>query len=449
MPFSSINFLVVLPALVLAYWLLPMAAKRAWLLVASLVVYLAAGWSDLLLLVAVTSANWLSSVAFPRSRLAPKALILGDVLVLGWFKYRYFVAGLLGGGADGAGSLVIPLGISFYTFQLISYQVEILRGIIAARPTFLAFFLYIFFFPHHQAGPIMRPHAFLGAFAKGRRWCAARFRIGVAILLWGLLKKVWVADWLMGDFVARSFGELHQSLGAHGNVLLLGAAYGIQIYADFSGYSDIAVGLGRMFGFKLDRNFHQPYIAGGPSEFWQRWHVTLSRWLRDHVYQPLGGDWRGRWRTSANLMAVMLLVGLWHGAGWNFVLCGALHGSYLVAERLGRRWFRRAPSVKFVLFQTLFALSWVPFREPDLGVVWNLVSRADAWTGGGTLLGALLGLGAIAFCWAEDRLEQAFPRLWLRWRRLPASAFAFACSLVLLAVLSGVRYETAFIYQRF
>jgi alginate O-acetyltransferase complex protein AlgI len=447
LPFSSVNFLVLLPLLLLVYWLLPVAAKRVWLLLASGIVYLAAGWGDLLLLVAVTSANWLSSAAFPRSRLVPKVMVVADVLVLGWFKYRWFAAGLVG--IEGGESLVIPLGISFYTFQLISYQVELLRGVLPSRPTFFAFFLYIFFFPHHQAGPIMRPHKFLGAFARGREWSAARFRIGVALFLWGLFKKVWIADWLMGGFVAQSFGRLHESLGASGNALLLGAAYGIQIYADFSGYSDIAVGLGRMFGFKLDRNFHQPYLARGPSEFWRRWHVTLSAWLRDHVYVPLGGDWRGRWRTPANLMAVMLLVGLWHGASWSFVLCGGLHGAYLVAERLTHRWLRKVTPLRFVLFQTLVALTWIPFREPDLGVVWRLVSRADAWVSGETLLGALLGAGAVLFSWVEDRLERAFPALWLRWRRLPDGAFALASSLALLLVLSGVRHETTFIYQRF
>jgi alginate O-acetyltransferase complex protein AlgI len=447
LPFNSINFLVLLPVLLGIYWLLPTAAKRVWLLIASLIVYLAAGWCDLLLLVAVTSANWLSSVAFPRSRLAPKAMIVADVLVLGWFKYRYFIAGMVGG--EGAGSLIIPLGISFYTFQLISYQVEILRDILTGPPTFFAFFLYIFFFPHHQAGPIMRPHKFLGAFIKGRKWMSARFRIGVMIFLWGLFKKVWIADWLMGDFVTQSFRDLHQSSGLRGNALLLGVVYGIQIYADFSGYSDIAVGLGRMFGFKLDRNFHQPYIALGPSEFWRRWHVTLSRWLREHVYIPLGGNRGPGWRTPVNLMAVMLIAGLWHGAGWNFVLWGGLHGSYLVAERLAGRWLEKVALLRFVLFQGLFMLAWIPFRESDLRTVWTLFSRADAWLSTQTLLGAVLGFGIVAFSWFENRLERAFPRFGLRWRRLPDAAFALGCSLVLLAVLSGVRHETVFIYQRF
>jgi alginate O-acetyltransferase complex protein AlgI len=445
-PFSSINFLVLLPVLVVVYWLLPTGAKRIWLLAASLVVYLAAGWSDLLLLIAVTAANWASSKLFPRSRLVPKAMIAVDILVLGWFKYRYFVAGMVGGNT---GSLIIPLGISFYTFQLISYQVELLRGQISARPTFFSFFLYIFFFPHHQAGPIMRPHKFLGAFVKDRKWNAARFRLGMMIFLWGLFKKVWIADWLMGDLVAQSFKRLHESGGFQGNALLLGVTYGIQIYADFSGYSDIAVGLGRMFGFKLDRNFHQPYLAFGPSEFWRRWHVTLSNWLRDHVYIPMGGNRSGPWRTPANLMAVMLIAGLWHGAGWNFVIWGGLHGSYLVAERLAGRWLAKVAALKFIVFQALFMLAWIPFRETDFRTIWHLFSRADAWLGMESVLAVLLGFGIVTFSWFENRLEMAFPRLGFRWRRLPDPAFALGCALVLLMVLSGIRHETFFIYQRF
>jgi alginate O-acetyltransferase complex protein AlgI len=446
LPFSSLNFLVLMPVLLLVYWQLPTGFKRAWLLVASLVVYLAAGWQDLLLLVTVTTANWASSALFPRSRWVPKLLVLADVAVLGWFKYRYFIGGMFGGNG---GSLVIPLGISFYVFQLISYQVELLKGVLDRRPTFLAFFLYIFFFPHHQSGPIMRPHRFLGAFLHGRHWNAVRFRLGVILFLWGLFKKVWIADWLASGVVERAYGELHASHGANGNALFLAVAYGVQIYADFSGYSDIAVGLGRMFGFKLDRNFHQPYVARGPSEFWRRWHVTLSQWLRDHVYIPLGGNRHGEVRTLVNLMAVMLVGGLWHGAGWAFVLWGGLHGGYLVAERVAGRWLDRVLPLKFLVFQTLFMLAWIPFREPDAGAVLTLFSRASAWTGPKTGIAALWMAAIVAFSWAEDCVERRFPALFRKVWRMPGPMFAAAYSVVLLLVLCGVRHETIFIYQRF
>jgi alginate O-acetyltransferase complex protein AlgI len=446
-PFSSLNFLVILPLLLLVYWRLPTSLKRVWLLVASLIVYLAAGWQDLLLLVVVTTANWVSSALFPGSRRAPKLLVVADVAVLAWFKYRYFVAGLFG--AETAGSLVIPLGISFYIFQLISYQVELLKGVLRERPTFFAFFLYIFFFPHHQSGPIMRPHKFLGVFNAGRKWNPARFRIGVLIFLWGLFKKVWIADWLASGLVEQSYRDLHQSRGEVGNVLLLAVVYGVQIYADFSGYSDIAVGLGRMFGFKLDRNFHQPYVAFGPSEFWRRWHVTLSQWLRDHIYIPLGGNRHGEARTLVNLMIVMLVGGLWHGAGWAFVLWGGLHGVYLVVERVAKPWLDRVRPLGFVLFQLLFMLAWIPFREPDIGAVLTLFSRGSAWVGPESATALVWLAGIVAFSWAENLLERAFPRLIRMCGRWPAPQFALAHAVLLLVILSGVRHETVFIYQRF
>ena len=447
MPFSSVNFIVLLPVLLLVYWQLPRSMKRLWLLVASGIVYLAAGWEDLALLVAITSANWISTAAFPRSQLVPKLMVVANVAALGWFKYRYFIGGLFS--FDATGSLVITLGISFYVFQLISYQIETMKGVLQERPSFLAFFLYIFFFPHHQAGPIMRPHKFLGAFIKGREWSAARFRIGVLIFLWGLFKKVWIADWLASGVVNAAYGDLHASHGMSGNALFLGVTYGVQVYADFSGYSDIAVGLGRMFGFKLDRNFHQPYIAIGPSEFWRRWHVTLSQWLRDNVYFPLGGNRKGEARTLVNLMIVMLVGGLWHGAGWCFVLWGGLHGAYNVLERLGQRWLDRVAPLKFVVFQILFMLAWIPFREPDIRSVLNLLSRGSAWVGPDTVRALMWMAAIVSFSWVEDRLERFFPRLFRRFGWLPGPAFAVAYALLLLTILTGVRRETVFIYQRF
>lgn len=447
MPFSSINFLVMLPALLLVYWQLPAGLKRVWLLVASFIVYMSAGWEDLLLLVLVTTGNWLSSAIWPRSRWAPRALIVADVAVLAWFKYRFFLAGMVG--YHGVGQLIIPLGISFYVFQLISYQVELLKGVLKERPTFFAFFLYIFFFPHHQSGPIMRPHKFLGVFLEGRRWNPACVRLGLLIFLWGLFKKVWIADWLASGVVELAYGDLHQSGGRSGNALFLAATYGVQIYADFSGYSDMAVGLGRMFGFKLDRNFHQPYIAVGPSEFWRRWHVTLSQWLRDHIYIPLGGNRKGESRMLANLATVMLVGGLWHGAAWAFVLWGALHGAYLVLERLATRWLDRWRPLKFVLFQLLFMLAWIPFREPDARAVLTLFSRSDAWLGKESAVALVWMAGIIAFSWLEDRLERVMPGFFRRIGRVPRPAFAVGYAVIFLAILAGVQRETVFIYQRF
>jgi len=447
MSFSSINFIVILPLLLLFYWNLPDKYKRVWLLISSIIVYMAAGWQDLLLLFSVTSINWLSSKLYPNSKRTPIVMIIFNVLCLAWFKYRIFLGGLVG--IRSIQGLVIPLGISFYVFQLISYQVELHKKIITKIQPYFVFFLYIFFFPHHQAGPIMRPHAFLGTFLKGRSWVTGRFKIGVLIFLWGLFKKIWIADWLMGNVVRYEFQQLHMSNGLQGNALFLAVIYGILIYADFSGYSDIAVGLGRMFGFKLDRNFHQPYIAFGPSEFWRRWHVTLSRWLRDHIYIPLGGNRLGSVRTQVNLLAVMVIGGMWHGSGWCFLLWGLLHGLYLILERLTDPVMKKVPYIKLGVFQILFMLAWIPFRETDLSVVWTLFSRASAWTGQYTFMATLLLIGIIAFSLMENWIEQRFTHI-IRWLgNRQEYAFAMAYSGILFAILTGVRHETMFIYQRF
>jgi len=449
MPFSSVNFLATLPLLLVVYWALPRAWRRGWLIVASTIVYMAAGWRDLTLLLAVTALNWGAHRLFPRARAARTALIVFDVLVLAWFKYRLFLAANLGLASAAHEALIIPLGLSFYTFQLISYQVEIAQGIMKACPSFESFFLYIFFFPHHQAGPIMRPHAFIRSFLEGRRWRLGRFKIGLAIAAWGLFKKIWLADYLLSRWVGGLYGTLEASHGASGNALLLGVAYGAQIYADFSGYSDIAVGVGRMFGFKLDRNFHQPYLASGPSEFWRRWHVTLSSWLRDYVYIPLGGNRRGAARTKLNLMLVMLIGGLWHGAQWTFVFWGFLHGAYLILEQATQRVWKRVPAVKYLFFQALFMLAWLPFRAHRAADLFALVARADAWLSPQTGPALLLFAAVALFSKFEDALERAFPRLVVRLAAVPDVAFAAATAAASLLLISGIKYEVMFIYQRF
>jgi len=447
MAFCSVNFLATLVFLVAVYWALPRRARRVWLLVSSFIVYMAAGWHDLFLLLGVTFANWAGHKLFPSGRAPRVALIVGDLGVLAWFKYRLFLAGAVGLG--GAGSLIIPLGLSFYIFQLIAYQVEIMRGLIAAPPTFLSFLLYIFFFPHHQAGPIMRPHLFIRSFLEGRRWSPGRFKVGLLIVAWGLFKKIWIADFLLSGRVNALYADLAASGGHRGNALLLAVAYGAQIYADFSGYSDIAVGLGRLFGFKLDRNFHQPYLAGGPSEFWRRWHVTLSRWLRDFLYIPLGGNRRGAWRTRVNVMIVMVLGGLWHGAAWTFVLWGFLHGLYLLLERAVEPLLERFRALKYLLFQTLIMLAWLPFRATRVGDLAVLVTRLDGWVSRDLLWAGALFAAVVGFSRAEDALERRFPRIARRAALVPEPALAMGCAAAVILLFAGIKYDVMFIYQRF
>lgn len=449
MPFSSVNFISTLVLLLVVYWLLPRSQRRAWLLVSSFIVYMAAGWTDLALLLATTAANWLAHRLWPKSRAVRVAAIVLNVAVLAWFKYRLFLADPMGRSTGIRETLIIPLGLSFYIFQLISYQVEIVQGCFPACPPFMSFLLYIFFFPHHQAGPIMRPHAFIKSFLEGRRFRLGRFKIGLIILAWGLFKKIWIADFLLAGKVGSLYNALEASHGARGNAFLLAVSYGLQIYADFSGYSDIAVGLGRLFGFKLDRNFHQPYLAQGPSEFWKRWHVTLSRWLRDYLYIPLGGNRRGRWRTNINVMIVMLLGGLWHGAAWTFAFWGLLHGLYIVLEQAAEPVLKRLPRLKFLVFQTLIMLAWLPFRARHAGDLVALVTRVDAWFSPETLWAAALFAGVVAFSRLEERLERGFPAIVKSVVSIPDLALAAGCAAAALGFFAGIKYEVMFIYQRF
>jgi alginate O-acetyltransferase complex protein AlgI len=374
-------------------------------------------------------------------------MITGNLSVLALFKYRLFLLGIVG--VQTRGSLIIPLGISFYIFQLISYQVEIWRGVLTRVPGFLSFFLYIFFFPHHQAGPIMSPSQFIPAFDRLKTLRKSHLIQGLSLIGWGLFKKLWIAD-QVAPMVDTGFSLLHRSGGASGCLPYLAVLYAVQIYMDFSGYSDMALGLARLFGFKLQRNFHQPYLARNPREFWERWHISLSRWLRQHVYIPLGGNLAGPRRTLLNLMAVMLLGGLWHGASWSFVAWGGLHGLLLVGHRL------LTPRLAFIpgwlarlAFQAVAMLTWLPFREPDFRTLLHALPRADAWAGSGLAwaLGAFGGL--IAFSFLEEGLEARFPRILRYLQPKPLSGLALAFSLVFYAILLGEGYAAPFIYQRF
>jgi len=204
-----------------------------------------------------------------------------------------------------------------------------------------------------------------------------------------------------------------------------------------------------MFGFRLDRNFHQPYIAAGPSEFWRRWHVTLSSWLRDFLYIPLGGNRKGEARTLANLLIVMLLGGLWHGAAWTFVVWGFLHGLYLVIEKVGAPLLERVRTFKYLLFQFLFMLSWLPFRASRFGDIVALVRRYDAWVSPETVLALVLFAAIIGFSYMEDYLERHFIAIFRKVLAVPDFVLAPAFGAALYLLLVGVKYESMFIYQRF
>ncbi len=318
----------------------------------------------------------------------------GNLGLLGFFKYVdfgieqfNFIGSMLGYDSIPFLNIALPIGISFYTFQTISYTVDIYRGHLKPSKSLTEFALFVSFFPQLVAGPIVRAKDFLPqlrekmtSFNKNIKLRQIvlnpiNLKIGITLMALGFLKKVFFAD-NISPLVNNILGN---PIGYDSLSIMLGAlGYGIKIYGDFSGYSDIAIGAALILGFKLPMNFNKPYFATSPSDFWKRWHISLSSWLKDYLYIPLGGNKKSRHRTYANLLTVMILGGLWHGSSFNFIIWGALHGSYLVIHKLIND---RIPDVKLSFFKTKFGkiiailitqyfvfLAWIPFRiqNPDM-----------------------------------------------------------------------------------
>ncbi len=296
-----------------------------------------------------------------------KRLVVASVCtnlgLLAFFKYTNFFVTLAGG--DPLLALVLPMGISFYTFQSMSYTIDIYRGTLTPCASFWRFLLFVGFFPQLVAGPIVRAQDFLYQIARRRRLNAKVASAGAHLIIRGLFLKVVLADNI------APYVDQYWAGGATGAIAPLGLAllFAGQIFADFAGYSSIARGLALMLGFRLPRNFDSPYIAGSFSNFWARWHITLSQWLRDYLYVSLGGNRVGKVRTYVNLMLVMLLGGLWHGAAMTFVVWGALHGTALALERLlGLNRVKGAAALPWwLVVQAVVLVTWIFFRATDVG----------------------------------------------------------------------------------
>ena len=354
MLFPTIEFAAFLLVVLVASWLL-MPNPRLWkpfIIVVSLAFY---GWTDArwaLLLVAsivitVVAAALVARTADPGRRKAwLVTLIVVDLGLLGVFKYYGFFVDSAASVLDRIGlgmplpllSIALPIGISFFTFQSISYVVDVYRGDYPlARAVDVA--VYLSFFPHVVAGPIVRAREFIPQLASPRDPRRIPATAAFFLIAGGLVKKVVIADYLAVSIVDPVFGSPAAASSTDTLVAILG--YAAQIYCDFSGYTDIAIGVAMLLGFRFPQNFNGPYRATDLQEFWRRWHMTLSRWLRDYLYIPLGGSRRGTGRTYVNLMITMLLGGLWHGASWTFVVWGAIHGTGLVVQRAFESWQAR------------------------------------------------------------------------------------------------------------
>ena len=387
MVFSSTVFLFLFLPLILAlYFVMPQRGRNLLLLAASLLFYAwGEGFYVAIMLVSI-AMNYVAGRAVDRWRevSAGKVILLiaiaANLLLLGVFKYANFVVDNLNLALAPLGlpevqldPVHLPIGISFFTFQAMSYVIDVYRRQSAVQHNPINSALYISLFPQLIAGPIVRYHDIARQLVS-RRITLDLFASGITLFIIGLGKKMLIAN-PMGGVADQIFAIPEEHLSAP--LCWLGmVCYTLQIYFDFSGYSDMAIGLGRLFGFRFLINFNYPYIAQSIQEFWRRWHISLSRWFRDYLYIPLGGNRKGPWRTYFNLMTVFILCGLWHGASWNFVIWGLIHGCFLILERTGpvaRGLSRIGRPLRHTYVLLVVMMAWVFFRADSLDYALSFV----------------------------------------------------------------------------
>ncbi|MCD8265580.1 MAG: MBOAT family protein [Prevotellaceae bacterium] len=480
MVFNSFQFLWLFPLLFVAYYALcgvislsPRVRHRlgnAFLILASYGLYLQWKPAYALLLLGVTAVTYWGALAVEktpeargRRRRLLACLALLALLPLLVFKYYGFLSGALCGLLSSLGiatslpglNWALPLGISFYTLIALGYLFDVYYGRILAERNWWDYALFVSFFPHILSGPISRASDLLPQIKAERRFCYTQAVSGLKALLWGMFLKVVMADRL-GLYVDVVLDEWQWNTGT--SCLVASFAYSLQIYGDFAGYSLMAVGVGRLMGFELVNNFRRPYFAVSVTDFWRRWHISLSSWLRDYVYIPLGGNRRGKGRTYLNIMLTFLVSGVWHGASWTFVAWGLLHGLAQVIEKaLGlqrcesRRWLVRLPRI-LVTFAVIDVL-WVFFRMPTIAAGWGVVSKM--LTQGGSVLMASLrdivfSVVAVGIVLAAELAQEFAPaRLdLLAGRHTSLRWSAYVCLLLLIA-MTGVLDSGQFIYSSF
>jgi len=468
MLFPTLTFGLFFLLIYSASWLLK--GSNEWrkivLLIASWIFY---GWWDtrfVLLLIASGILNWgtarliLAADDKPRLRKALLALgVAANLIILGFFKYYGFfmvqvedLLHALGWQRDLAiMQVVLPVGISFFTFQGMSYVIDIYRRQ-TAPATLLDMTLLMSFFPHLVAGPIVRASHLIPQFQRVPEMTRGMAAMGISLIVWGLFKKAVIASELSTGLVDGVFFDP----SAHGSLDLLAAAYGyaVQIYCDFSAYSDMAIGIAALLGYRFPHNFNQPYRAVSLQDFWRRWHISLSSWLRDYLYISLGGSRHGLTRLCLSLMATMLLGGLWHGASWNFVIWGAIHGSVLVAERLWREYRPKAwpplPAwVGIIITFHIVLLGWIFFRAATFG---DALAFLTGLAGGGSsaLLTPMLLFLILLGMTFHFMPRYSIQHVAMRVRALPAPAVGLAAGLLIL-IVDAMRPEgvAPFIYYQF
>ena len=426
MSFVSWQFVAFFAAVLAGLRLMPTRSSRQLLLLVANVVFYGSGTTwHLLVLGAPAIIDYACALRIEDSRGERErrqwllVSLVSNLGLLAYFKYANFfadnIAALLGTSTAPL-DVALPVGISFFLFKTMSYTIDVYRREIPACRSLWRYAMFVSFFPELVAGPIVRASVFLPQMDRRLDLSWRRTAVGLQIVLLGISKKLLVADRL-ATFVDPVFGA--PGAYSQGAVICAVVAYSLQIYCDFSGYSDIAIGVARIVGFDLPENFNMPYLATSITEFWRRWHMTLSQWLRDYLYIPLGGSRRGELRTYVNLLITMLLGGLWHGASWTFVFWGLLHGIALATHKaVGRAWprfagngarqSRTAALVRWLATYAFVCVAWVFFRAPDFSTAALVLRKVAGLAPGGAswvylpffiLLGAVVvahAIGAIA-----------------------------------------------------
>lgn len=405
MSFNSIEFAIFLPIVFLFYWFVFGRNLRLQNLFIVVVSYLFYGWWDwrFLFLIALTSfCSWGSGLLirkFRDNRKKAKAISISNIVlnlaILGVFKYYDFFATsfaevFLGGKTDGLLlNIILPVGISFYTFQALSYSIDVFRGKLEPTRDIVEFFAFVSFFPQLVAGPIERATNLLPQFQRPRVFDYNLAADGMRQILWGMFKKVVVAD-SCALYVDSVFGSYQSQSGSA--LLMAAIMFAFQIYGDFSGYSDIAIGTSKLFGIRLMRNFNVPYFSRDIAEFWRRWHISLTTWFRDYIYIPLGGSRCGKAKIVRNTFIIFLVSGLWHGANWTFLVWGAYHAVLflpLILLERNRRYKevvaldRALPNLKETLqiLSTflLVVIGWIIFRSESISQAWGYMRGMCEW----------------------------------------------------------------------
>jgi alginate O-acetyltransferase complex protein AlgI len=478
MLFNSLEFLIFLP---LFCALFALTSGRARLLVSLIGSYTFYGWWDwrfVGLIALLTVLHFAAGLALsagaargPQRRLLTLSVTF-SLLTLAYFKYTDFLIESLNLALTHSGlsaplsplNILLPVGISFYTFQTMSYTLDVARGELPAERSLLRFAVFVSFFPQLVAGPIVRARDFLPQLHTDRPVTAAAVRVGLSEVAWGFALKILLADTLAPVADALFRDPAIKSAGAAWAGVI---AYTWQIYGDFAGYSLIAIGLARLLGYEFEPNFRRPYAARSLSDFWTRWHISLSSWLRDYLYIPLGGNRGGPRQTARNLMITMLLGGLWHGAAWTFVAWGALHGAALIAQRRlapAGDWIARLPgggplrdALGWLLTMGVVVVGWVLFRAQSLSDAAITLARLTdteslTWANAGARLTLAKGAALILlFTVAEGLGARWGARGWVE-RDTPyaplLTATFVALTLIAIALLGSFK-SASFIYFQF